>query len=379
MNNKIPYRKRLNGFTLVEMAIVIFIAGILLTAGLKLLTVKLNAAQLEATHIHQEAIKQALISYLGKNQRLPCPATVANGGLPSPSPLPQCTSYSGIVPYYVLGLDRAVVLDGWGNFITYVVSPNPIATPPTMPYTTAWLYSYSPTLNAYPYTTNNTIAFWPSISTGGIKITDGTNSIANPAIATGAAAVLISYGKNGYGAFNVKGGTNDSSTAGTDELQNISPVTTGPPSTATVVKRDTTDSTAGGGAFDDEVMTMSANDLVGPLIANGTLQANAQAALNQANDIVMGNIVATKTMCPPLGGICTNPAYYYTIPNMPVFPASVTAWGILYTQGSTTISATSSTPTTASTAYTLTAGDGKLRTVLITELRGLLNRSPGFN
>ena len=148
MNNKIPYRKRLNGFTLVEMAIVIFIAGILLTAGLKLLTVKLNAAQLEATHIHQEAIKQALISYLGKNQRLPCPATVANGGLPSPSPLPQCTSYSGIVPYYVLGLDRAVVLDGWGNFITYVVSPNPIATPPTMPYTTAWLYSYSPTLNA---------------------------------------------------------------------------------------------------------------------------------------------------------------------------------------------------------------------------------------
>lgn len=55
MKTPTTHKKRLNGFSLVEMAIVIVIAGILTSAGLSLLAVKRSAAQLEATQKNQEA------------------------------------------------------------------------------------------------------------------------------------------------------------------------------------------------------------------------------------------------------------------------------------------------------------------------------------
>ena len=419
MKTLTSYRKRLAGFSLVELAIVLLISGILMSAGLSLLTVKRSAAQLDTTQKHQEAIKQALISYLGKNRRLPCPSTTTGGtddrGGASPAP---CKQYSGIVPYAELGLDRAAALDGWENFITYVVSQNLNATPLTQPLapapvlTSAWLYSYNSATasNASPYTmttrTNpsnpwsSTVpnppspwsiqtdsAFWPSTSTGGITVVPTTNQsptpIADPTKATGAAVVLISYGKNGYGAYNVKGGQNTSATAGADEAQNINPTSSVVP---TAVKRDATDSTAGGGAFDDVVMILSANDLTGPLIANGTLQSSAQAALSQANDIVMGAIVASKYSCPNnppsfMQPVCGNNSvsnFYYTIPQTYIFPATVAAWGVIYTPSASYIDLTLVKPSIATNAYTLTAGDGTPRSVSIAELRGILNRS-GFN
>lgn len=376
MNILTPYSKRLAGFSLVEMAIVILIAGIMMGAGLSLLAVKQTAAQADVTRKNQETIKQALINYLGQKKRLPCPTTVANGGIAAP--LPPCTSYSGIVPYYALGLDRAVALDGWENFITYVVSANPITTPPLSPYTTAWLYSYNASSSASPNTNNASLAFWPSISTGGITVTDGTNTIASPSNATGAAVVLISYGKNGYGAFNIKGQNAPPPTANVDEVKNAAPDSTG--LAITVVKRDASE------IFDDILMIVSTNDLTGPLITNGTLQSNAQAALTQANDVVLSNIVGSRACIPAAPACSASPRYQYSIPGNPsspptpyfTFPPAVSAWGVTYatTAAAATIGAT--TPASGN-AYTLTAGDGTTKMVSIDELRGILLRGAGFN
>ena len=123
METLIPQRKRLAGFSLVEMAIVILIAGIMMGAGLSLLSVKQEAAKWDATQKHQEAIKQALINYLGKNKRLPCPVDPAapttgiEGRSPTAPTLPICISYFGVVPYATLELERSVALDGWENYI----------------------------------------------------------------------------------------------------------------------------------------------------------------------------------------------------------------------------------------------------------------------
>lgn len=392
------HRKRLAGFSLVEMAIVILIAGIMMGAGLSLLAVKQEATKWDATQKHQEVIKQALINYLGKNRRLPCPAIIITAPTPhvtgaedrsGTSPAP-CAQYSGIVPYQELGLDRAAALDGWESFITYVVSP-PVVAPiaPAPPLTTALLYSFSTITNDSSHTPGNNpptipnTAFWPSTSTGGITVTDGTTTIANPVSATGAAVVLISYGKNGYGASNVKGGTNTPPPAtNTDEQKNVSPFTV--PTQPTVVRRDATDSTAGGGPFDDIVMILSTNDLTGPLIANGMLQTSAQTALIQANDIVMGNIVASRLPCPGTAPmpVCTSTStYYYTIPvtvsMIFTSPPNVVAWGVSYAQVATAIDGQFST---SANAYTLTPGDGSpAKIVSIQELRGILTRGAGFN
>lgn len=365
MKMLVPYRKRHAGFSLVEMAIVLLIAGIMMGAGLSLLSVKQEAAKWDTSRKNQEAIKQALINYLGKNKRLPCPTTVASGGAAAPPP--PCPSYSGIVPYYELGLTRNAVLDGWENYITYVVASNPITTPPPSPYKTAWLYSYSVSSSTPPNTTTKSSAFWPSTSTGGIKVTNGTTTIANPGNATGAAVVLISYGKNGFGAINVKGGTNDSTSAGTDEAINAAPDSTG--LAVTVVKRDATDSTASGGAFDDIVMMLSANDLIDPLIANGTLQLNSLTLLNQANNIVIGSIMASRTTTYN----CSNPSYRFLVPSSPSFPSTVIAEGISYSRGVDWIRYC----TPSDTAYTLTAGDGTQKIVSVDELRAILGQGAG--
>jgi prepilin-type N-terminal cleavage/methylation domain-containing protein len=372
----IPQRTRLAGFSLVEMAIVLLITGILMSAGLSLLTLKMEAAYQDATRKNQEVIKQALINYLGKNRRLPCPAYDASGKEDRniSATTPPCNRYSGIVPYSELGLDRSIALDGWENFISYVVTPISIAAalPSATPsYTVEWLYSFK-----YGSTQTNSItpisstAFWPSTSTGGIKVTDGgATTIADPALATGAVVALISYGKNGYGAINIKNTQNDFSAAGTDEKQNAdaTKLVSGTPPTVLVIKRDATDATAGGGAFDDIVMILNAYDLTGPLVTNGTLLLNAQTALSQANDIVMGSIAASKS--------CSPCSYIIPASSSITFPSTITAWGITYAPSILTmdISTIGATP-----AYVLTAGDGTTKIVSKTELNGNLGKIAGF-
>lgn len=378
MNNRIAQKIRINGFSLVELAIVIFIVGILLTAGLKLLSVRVNSAQIETTTTHQEAIKQALITYLGKHKRLPCPSTAAGGALPAP--LPPCLS-SGIVPYAELGLDRATVLDGWENYFTYALTPNPISIllPPKMPatlppYTTAWTYSYHPSINIPPLTTNQSQAFWPANSTGGVTISDGVNTIANPALATGAVIALISHGKNGYGAFNVKQGTNDASAAGADEIQNINPVIA--PGNLRVIKRDVTDSAAAGGAFDDLVLGLSASELITPLVINGSIKENTTSSIVKANDYIVGTIISTKSCTSPCDP--SLPQYGYSIPDPDSIPIGLFDSGVNYARSIPIIDST--TPVDpANSAYTISAGDGTTNVITVGQLRGLLARASGFN
>jgi hypothetical protein len=221
------------------------------------------------------------------------------------------------------------------------------------PYTTTTKTNPVNTNPITPITITDTDpAFWPSTSTGGIIVAQtfggGANPvvplIADPVIRTGAVVALISHGKNGYGAFNVKGGQNDYTTAGKDEQQNADPaklVTSVIPPRVAVVMRDTTEVATGGGAFDDMVMMISTTDLIGPLVANGTIKLNAQAAFNQANDIVLGSIMALKQSCtlvpPPVitsPPICITSNYYYSLP-VPAtvvasFPIGVSVWGMNY-------------------------------------------------
>jgi len=372
MKKRIYQTIKISGFSLVEMAVVIFIAGILLSAGLKLLSAKVNSAQIETTKTHQEAIKQALISYLGKNKRLPCPADVANGA--STVINPPCASV-GILPYAELGLDQATALDGWENYFTFAVTPNPITSPlpfKNPAYSTAWLYAYSPITVNPRFKNDPLLTFWASNSTGGITISDGANVIANPSLGTGAVVAVISHGRNGYGAFNVKKIRNDSTNAGADEQQNIDPETA--IGNISLIKRDVSDSSADGGVFDDLVFTANASELISPLITNGTISENIASQLNRANDFIIGNIISTKTCIVPCSE--TMPTYKYLIPNLSSIPAGTFEPGVDYQNLITEITAT--TPL-GNDAYILKAGDGTMKVITVNQLRGLLARASGFN
>ena len=125
--------KRQAGFTLVEMAVVVFLIGILATLGITALNTQLTNAAISATQSREYTLKDALMNYLRLNKRLPCPATdntgneARAGGTPS-----NCTAKFGILPYATLGLPESAGLDGWNNFFSYAVSP-----PWTLTYTGA--------------------------------------------------------------------------------------------------------------------------------------------------------------------------------------------------------------------------------------------------
>ena len=381
------------GFTLIEVAVVMFLVALLATAGLIVLSSQVENAAYAAVKKKQEAIKDALVAYLAKYNRLPCPNVKRGGGplttagviefstaappdgfenrsTPNNVTTP-CANSFGVVPYATLGLSREQALDGWENYFSYAISNTPGA---------------PPSLNTDWSLTGN---FFVG-NAGGLTVTEkDTNGNvtaipANPnAIPpTGAVAVIISHGKNRSGAFTVKGTRNDMSAMGPDELAN----TANPGPGQTYFRRDYTEATTGGGAFDDIVLIVGSDDLLNPLFKDGTLISKS-AALNQTfsaiSNAVIGATVASRIPGPPVT---------YTVPGaIPAGVPIVDPWGSPINLSCTppcvfplTIQSTATIPALAVNAFTLTSS-GPDRTpntsddppsylITVVGLRGILSK-----
>jgi prepilin-type N-terminal cleavage/methylation domain-containing protein len=203
------------GFTLVEMAVVVTIIGLLLAMGLAAATSMLVSSQRSASQERAMFVKDALVAYFATNHRLPCPDTGSNvgntgrdgvedrtvGGA-TPDTDSNCAVGIGTVPYVTLGISRTQAMDVYGNFLTYRLDD----------------------ANAWHLTSTFPAATCPVVPTS-------LGVFTSPVVADGtAAAVLISHGANGLGAWN-PGPTNTSRNALPtmgDELGNTQLTPTGP-------------------------------------------------------------------------------------------------------------------------------------------------------
>ncbi|MGC1174209.1 prepilin-type N-terminal cleavage/methylation domain-containing protein [Polaromonas sp.] len=146
LRNSTPAKERQRGFSLIEIALVLVIAGIALGAGLSLLGAKTAQAKIDSTKTRTEAVRQALVAFVSQNYRLPCPAapglvrgaagynTEQRSGVAGAE---VCTAASGLanniggaapagvsrgtVPCASLGLADEACTDAWGNRFTYFV------------------------------------------------------------------------------------------------------------------------------------------------------------------------------------------------------------------------------------------------------------------
>ena len=112
-------RRRQDGFTLVELAIVIAIVGFLLGAFLAPLRTQIDAARIRETERALGEIREALIGHAVVHGSLPCPDVAADGVDGAAPAACSGSALDGILPFQALGTPRA---DAWGRLFRYRVS-----------------------------------------------------------------------------------------------------------------------------------------------------------------------------------------------------------------------------------------------------------------
>lgn len=207
------------GFTLVELSVVIVIIALVMTLGLGALNALLGSAASTETKARQARFKEALIAYLGSNKRLPCPDVPNNTNGPGDASgvsgiedrnAGVCVNSNGVIPYASLGLSREMAEDGWGNYMSYQVffEGGAGACPGTK----------------VDWTDSNCFGEGKA---GGIWVYRGMlanpeglafyNTASVPPADSRAVAVIVSHGPNGLGAWTRQGRQNVGSPAGACE------------------------------------------------------------------------------------------------------------------------------------------------------------------
>ena len=115
------------GFTLVEIAIVLLIVGILLGYTVALFPRQQELKQYRAVERQMNEVIEAVIGFAQVNGRLPCPAVPNSAGAEAINAGVGCTQYGGFVPVNTLGLSGrlnadSLLQDPWGNPYRYYVT-----------------------------------------------------------------------------------------------------------------------------------------------------------------------------------------------------------------------------------------------------------------
>jgi prepilin-type N-terminal cleavage/methylation domain-containing protein len=244
-------RRRPRGFTLAELAVALVILALLLAGALIPLSTQIEVRAIADTQRTMEQIREAIVGFALANGRLPCPAngataagTAGAGSEQWDSTDSRCEDGTGnlvalgVVPWATLGVPE---VDSWGRRFTYRVSyvfadaagiasfatavdynfgsapPNGVRTVSKAAQTTACNWSPAPTLSSFALCT-----------LGDIVVYTRSDTTHTPAVPLGSAlaAVIVSHGRNGFGAFQTTGiRISGTPAANVDEAANASGTT----------------------------------------------------------------------------------------------------------------------------------------------------------
>mgnify|MGYP003449190722 CR=1 FL=1 len=216
------------GFTLVEIAIVLMIVGLLMAAFLTPLAAQLQQHRINEARNDLAEIKEALLGFASVNLSFPCPDVDGNGlADPCVGAINNVTSTGGNVPWVTLGTKP---IDPWNRRYQYRVN-NAFTLAPLTLLTTA-------TAGQLQVCTDNTCAASEANSIPVVIYSSGANGAVQPPV-------------------------------GVDELENT--VVAGATFNGVFVNHEFAPTTAANGEFDDVMDWISTNVLFGRMVAAGQL------------------------------------------------------------------------------------------------------------
>lgn len=197
--------KKAYGFTLIELAIVLFIISLILVGLLGPVASQIEAKERQQTIDMMNDALEALYGFAVINGRLPCPDTDGDG-LTNPTPHASggCTATEGWLPWSDLNTHQA---DVWGNRFRYRVDQPGFTTLDDGVCGAA-------DNNLDLCETGNIIVQTRGDDVSTLLVTE--NKFAYNA-ATQVPAIIVSHGKNGFGATTAQGTARALPTVGTDE------------------------------------------------------------------------------------------------------------------------------------------------------------------
>ena len=241
-------RQRPCGFSLIELAVAMFVIVLLLGSVLAPLATQVEQRHVSDTQKYLDEMKEALIGFAVSNDRLPCPASATSAGVESPAGGGACTNnYNGFVPAATLGLsvvdNQGFAVDPWGNRIRYAVT--------------------NANGNAFTTAGGMAAATMPTLAPNLLICSTATgisasSCAAGTALTTGVPALIYSTGRNGG-----YGGT------GLDEAANPNPNSAN--NDRVFVSHAPAPSSAANGEFDDVMTWLSPNVLYNRMISAGRL------------------------------------------------------------------------------------------------------------
>lgn len=239
------------GFTMIELAVALVVIAILLGTILVPLQTQVEQRQISETQKMLEDIKEALVGHATAKGYLPCPDrtsvgtgtanNTANDGVEDfDTATGNCFATAGTnpgnVPWVTLGLGAT---DPWGNRFRYRVEANYARRAPATP------FDLTTSANVVVCTT----------ATCAVRLT--------PIGPDGAVAVILSHGRNGFGAIDALTATQRPLPSSADELHNLGGSTYG--------SRTITPAGAAADEFDDIVTWLGKYTVFNRMVAAGRL------------------------------------------------------------------------------------------------------------
>lgn len=260
------------GFTLVELAVVLTVVGLLLVSLLYTLSAQTDQRDFSETRRRLEQARELVLAFAIANGRLPCPARSNSAGTEVRNSSGECKDGGGVEDYYggvlsagpppVTGglLPAATIgfahsdsegfaVDAWQNRIRYVVAKTVAncSGASTLPH-----FQSAPNLktNGISCQPGDLIVCKSSSGIGATSCGGTANQVMSQNLVS---AIVFSTGKNGSA-----GGS------GADEAANLN-------ADAVFVFHTPTPSDAANGAFDDQFAWITVGELYGALVSAGVL------------------------------------------------------------------------------------------------------------